>query len=50
MYYGAIDDNPKDPENTKRAHLKEAIDEMLNGKEITVKTSRSVGCGIKRQS
>ena len=50
VYYGAIDDNPKDPENIKRAHLKEAIDEMLNGKEVTVKTSRSVGCGIKRQS
>ncbi|HYD90999.1 MAG TPA: redoxin family protein [Flavobacterium sp.] len=50
VYYGAIDDNPKDAENIKRAHLKEAINEMLNGKEVTVKTSRSVGCGIKRQS
>ena len=50
VYYGAIDDNPKDPENIKRAHLKEAINEMLNGKDVTVKTSRSVGCGIKRQS
>lgn len=49
VYYGAIDDNPKDPENIKRAHLKEAINEMLNGKEVTVKTSRSVGCGIKRK-
>ena len=50
VYHGAIDDNPKEPENVKRAHLKEAINEMLNGKEVTVKTSRSVGCGIKRQS
>ena len=50
VYHGAIDDNPKDPKNVKRAHLKEAIDEMANGKEVTVKTSRSVGCGIKRQS
>ena len=50
VYYGAIDDNPKDPENVKRPHLKEAINEMLNGKEVTVKTSRSIGCGIKRQS
>lgn len=49
VYYGAIDDNPQDSENMKRAHLKEAINEMLNGKEITVKTSRSVGCGIKRK-
>ena len=49
VYSGAIDDNPQDPEKVKRAHLKAAIDEMLNGKEVTVKTSRSVGCGIKRK-
>ena len=48
VYYGAIDDNPKDPKNIKRAHLKEAINEMLTGKEVTVKSSRSIGCGIKR--
>ena len=49
VYYGAIDDNPKDQKNIKRAHLKEAISEMVSGKEVTVKTSRSVGCGIKRK-
>src|SRR5688572_11477467 len=49
VYSGAIDDNPKDADNMKRAHLKEAINEMLNGKEVSVKTSRSVGCGIKRK-
>jgi hypothetical protein len=48
VYHGAIDDNPQDEENAKRAHLKEAINEMLGGKEVTVKTARSVGCGIKR--
>jgi hypothetical protein len=48
VYYGAIDDNPKEAGSVKRAHLKEAINEMLNGKEVTVKSSRSVGCGIKR--
>jgi hypothetical protein len=50
VYYGAIDDNPKEAKNIKRAHLKEAINEMLTGKQVTVKTSRSIGCGIKRQS
>ena len=50
VYYGAIDDNPQNAKNIKRAHLKEAINEMLTGKDVTVKTSRSVGCGIKRQS
>ena len=48
IYHGAIDDNPSDSDDVKRKHLKEAVNEMLNGKDITVKTSRSVGCTIKR--
>jgi peroxiredoxin len=48
VYHGAIDDNPSDASSVKRNHLKEAISELINGKEITVKTSRSVGCTIKR--
>jgi thioredoxin-related protein len=47
VYHGAIDDNP-DEASVTRKHLKEAVDEMLNGKDITQKTSRSVGCSIKR--
>jgi thioredoxin-related protein len=47
VYHGAIDDNP-DAEAVTRKHLREAIDELLNGKDIRVKTSRSVGCAIKR--
>lgn len=48
VYHGAIDDNPNDPSSVSRKHLKEAIDELVDGKEISVKTSRSVGCSIKR--
>jgi hypothetical protein len=48
VYHGAIDDNPQDAVNVHRQHLKEAIDETLSGKEVTVKESRSVGCTIKR--
>jgi thioredoxin-related protein len=48
IYHGAIDNSPTDPSRISRKHLKEAIDEMLQGKEITIKTSRSVGCAIKR--
>ena len=48
VYHGAIDDNPSDAGNVSRKHLREAINELLNGKDISVKTSRSVGCGIKR--
>jgi len=47
VYHGAIDDNP-DESGVTRKHLKEAIVEMMNGKEITTKTSKSVGCTIKR--
>jgi thioredoxin-related protein len=48
VYHGAIDDNPSDANNIKRNHLKEAINEMVAGKQIAVNSSRSVGCTIKR--
>lgn len=48
VYHGAIDDNPNSGDDVKRKHLKEAINEMIGGKEVTVKTSRSMGCNIKR--
>ncbi|MEO6540711.1 MAG: thioredoxin family protein [Ferruginibacter sp.] len=48
VYHGAIDDSPSDVSAIKRIHLQEAIKEMVGGKEITVKESRSVGCTIKR--
>lgn len=47
VYHGAIDDNP-DASSVTRKHLWTAIDEMTGGKEVSVKTSRSVGCNIKR--
>jgi len=50
VYHGAIDDNPSDEDNVKRHHLKEAIGEMVAGKEISHKESKSVGCGIKRKA
>ena len=49
VYHGAIDDNPTDAQNVKREHLKEAIKELLSGKDVSVKESRSVGCSIKRK-
>lgn len=48
VYHGAIDDNPNDAGNVQRKHLREAINELTAGKDIAVKTSRSVGCTIKR--
>lgn len=48
VYHGAIDDNPGKVNEVKRKHLKEAIDEMLAGKDVTMKETRSMGCSIKR--
>jgi thioredoxin-related protein len=48
IYHGAIDDNPADASKVNRTHLKEAINEAISGKDVSVKESRSVGCSIKR--
>jgi len=50
VYHGAIDDSPSDVNSVSRSHLKVAVDELVAGKEITVKESKSVGCTIKRKS
>jgi peroxiredoxin len=50
VYHGAIDNSAGDPAAITRTHLQEAINEMIAGKEVTVKESRSVGCTIKRKS
>ncbi len=50
VYHGAIDNSAGDPAAVTRIHLQEAINEMIAGKEVTVKESRSVGCTIKRKS
>ena len=50
IYHGAIDDNSSGPAEVTRKHLMVAIDEMLSGKEVSMKETRSVGCTIKRKS
>jgi hypothetical protein len=48
VYHGAIDDNANGPDEVTRKHLSIDIDELLGGKDVAVKNTRSVGCGIKR--
>ncbi|MEO6730992.1 MAG: thioredoxin family protein [Ferruginibacter sp.] len=48
VYHGAIDNNPGDEAAVTRKHLQIAIDELATGKEISMKQTKSVGCGIKR--
>lgn len=50
VYHGAITDNPKNPESSTREHLKLAVDELSGKKEVSVKTSKAMGCTIKRKS
>lgn len=49
VYHGAIDDSPADIAEVKRNHLKQAITEMAQGTDVSVKESRSVGCSIRRK-
>jgi peroxiredoxin len=49
VYHGAIDDNSNSPEEVTRKHAAIAIDEMVAGKEVSMKETRSVGCSIKRK-
>ena len=50
VYHGAIDDNANDAAQVGRMHLRIAIDEMKGGKDIATKTSKSIGCTIKRKA
>lgn len=47
VYRGAIDDNANSAEDVEKPYLKNAIEELGAGKEISVKTSKSLGCTIK---
>lgn len=45
-YQGAIDDNAGEPEKAKNHFLTDALDELLNNKEVTTSLSESFGCRI----
>jgi len=45
-YQGAIDDNAGEPEKAEHHFLTDAVDELLNGKNVTISKSESFGCRI----
>lgn len=47
IYHGRIDDN-RDASKVTSNDLKNALDEFLAGKDITVNNTKAFGCGIKR--
>jgi len=46
-YHGRIDDNASNPSAVKRHDLREALDEVLAGKPVTVPKTTPVGCTVK---
>lgn len=50
VYHGAIDDNSDSEDGVTRRHAQIAIDELVGGKDISTKETRSVGCSIKRKN
>ena len=46
-YIGAIDDNVRKASSVKDRFLANAIYELLEGKEVTVKETKAIGCSVK---
>lgn len=47
VYHGKIDDNWQDENKVKTKYLRNALDELLSGNEISVPETFSIGCTIK---
>lgn len=48
VYRGAIDDNVNKKKDVKEKYLNDALNNMVNGKEIKPETTKQLGCSIKR--
>lgn len=46
-YIGAIDDNTEKPEAVGTAYVERAVDALLGGAEIAIRTTKAIGCTIK---
>lgn len=46
-YIGAIDDNVRNGADVKDRFLANAVNELLQGKEVSVKETKAIGCSIK---
>jgi len=50
VYHGAIDDNGQEPAKVESPYLKNALEAVVAGKDVAVKETKSIGCGIKFRS
>ena len=46
-YIGAIDDNYQDASRVEEKFVELAVDALLEGKDVKIKTTRAIGCSIK---
>jgi peroxiredoxin len=46
-YHGRVDDNIDDASKVKRRDLREALDQVLSGKPVSVPATPPVGCNVK---
>ena len=47
-YIGAIDDSARDPESVGIKFVEAAVNELLEGKEVSNTSTRAIGCSIKK--
>lgn len=45
-YIGAIDDNYQNPKAVEQHYVQDAVDALLNGREVPVKRTKAIGCSI----
>lgn len=46
-YAGAIDDNSQSADAVTKKYVEQAINELLIGKNVSITTTKAIGCGIK---
>ena len=46
-YTGAIDDNTEDAAAVNKKYVELAVDALLAGKEVSITSTKAIGCGIK---
>jgi peroxiredoxin len=49
-YVGAIDNNADDPAAADKKYVEDAVNALINNKEVPVSSTKAIGCGIKWKS
>ncbi len=47
VYEGAIDNNHRDASMASNKYVKDAVDNLLTGREVHTKSTKAIGCSIK---